>query len=398
MLGDAGGLPSADPPLARGAPLKTLVIGRHRWPVSPERNELDYPVWVGLQQRLGGPVTLIVCGPVRATERRGTQELRFVLVPERYGAAGFFLVAARNAFAWARGTESPRVIVASEVVGGLVGSLVKRFRRTPFVMNIQGDVLTPGREYGSALKRYALRTASKVTVSEADSVRCLNETIASYVSSFRPEAHRIVLGSRVDTKRFTYRPPRGPIGTDGPLVICVGALIALKNQALLIRSVAIARARLPGIRLVLVGAGPERERLIALTTDAGIGPATEFLGQIPHERLPQVLASADLYASPSLSEGQPRSILEAQASGVPVIASDIPGHRDIISPGRTGLLLEDLVPDIWADAIIRLSRDDELRDSLSLTARALVERDHEFESQLDRFAVLISDTVDRASA
>ena len=81
-----------------------------------------------------------------------------------------------------------------------------------------------------------------------------------------------------------------------------------------------------------------------------------------------------------------------------MIASDIPGHRDIISPGRTGLLLEDLVPDIWADAIIRLSRDDELRDSLSLTARALVERDHEFESQLDRFAVLISDTVDRASA
>jgi glycosyltransferase involved in cell wall biosynthesis len=372
--------------------LNTLVIGHHEWPVPPTLNQVDLPVLSGLQRRLGGTVTVLSTGRVAATQRFLVGDLRIVLFPTKYGAPVFCLRSVRLAYGLARDGHDPLTIVASDVWGGLVGSVMKRARGAAVVMNVQGHVLDPGPEYGSRLKRELLRRAIRLSIRRADAVRSLNAVIASEVRAVNPAVTNIVIGSRVDTTRFAYRGSNPAIADECVRVFCVGALISRKNQALLIRAVGLAHKRVRGIRLILAGTGPDEQFLRELAGKAGVADAVEFLGQVPNDDLPSLLVTADVFAFPSLSEGQPRAVLEAQSVGIPVVASDIPAHRDLITSEQTGLLLSPTDPRPWADAIVRLSWDEALRGTMSARARSLVESEHEFESQLDLFAALIRNT------
>lgn len=374
--------------------LNTLVIGHHEWPDPPTLNQVDLPALSGLQRRLGGRVTVICTGRVADTQRFLVGDLRIVLIPAKYGAPVFCWRSVLLAYCLARESDEALTIVASDVWGGFVGSAMKRARGAAFVMNVQGDVLDPGREYGSRLKRELLRRAVRLIIRRADAVRSLNTAIASQVRAVNPTVTNVVIESRVDTARFAYRGSHRLVPDEGPRVLCVGALTVLKNQALLIRAVGLARKRAPNIRLVLVGAGPHEQSLRELAEKTGVADAVEFLGRVPYADLPSLLAAADVFAFPSLSEGRPRAVLEAQSVGVPVVASDIPAHREFITHKLSGLLLSPTEPSSWAEAIVRLSGDEALRKTMSAHARSLVESQYEFESQLDLIAALIRDTVE----
>ncbi len=124
----------------------------------------------------------------------------------------------------------------------------------------------------------------------------------------------------------------GPGGSRGLTVVTVGRLIAIKDQATLVR--AFARAGHRDDRLVIVGQGPLREELQGLARDLGLGDQVELRGLMPREEVYRLLAAADLFVSPSRGEGLPLSVLEAMAAGLPVVLSDIAPHREIIADAR----------------------------------------------------------------
>ncbi|MFA7059471.1 MAG: glycosyltransferase family 4 protein [Pedobacter sp.] len=116
----------------------------------------------------------------------------------------------------------------------------------------------------------------------------------------------------------------------------IGRLVKLKNLETLLNSFHILKAERPNVRLMIVGDGPERSNLESQAKQLGIGEQVEFLGF--REDAVAFLKEFDVFVLPSLSEGIPRCIMEAMAASVPVVVSDIPGNRNLVSHGDTGLI------------------------------------------------------------
>lgn len=179
------------------------------------------------------------------------------------------------------------------------------------------------------------------TTVSVDLQRWLIETVRA------PEqrVHQIYNG--VDTQRFhprgTQRPLLGPEGflpEDGLVVGAVGRMQTVKDQLTLVRAflqllenVPVARKR---VRLVMVGDGPLRAASFQLLQNAGAA----HLAWLPGERedIPDLLRSLDIFILPSIAEGISNTILEAMASGLPVIATRVGGNPELVHEGITGML------------------------------------------------------------
>ena len=135
------------------------------------------------------------------------------------------------------------------------------------------------------------------------------------------------------------------------VVLCVARLVPIKNLALLIDAIADVRRRRPDLILVLVGEGPQRAALTDRARQAGIADAVRFVGYVAQEDTPAWYRTADLFALPSEFDNSPNVVLEAMASGLPVVATDVGGLRDYILQPRNGLLVEKGSRGALADAL-----------------------------------------------
>lgn len=160
------------------------------------------------------------------------------------------------------------------------------------------------------------------------------------------------------------------------LVGTVGRMQTVKDQTLLarafIRALEIAPELRPRLRLVMVGDGPLRAEAQDLLAAAGVAA----LAWLPGERhdVPDVLRGLDCFVLPSLAEGISNTILEAMASGLPVIATNVGGNPELVTEGRTGALVPASDPEAMARAIIAYAQDPEQAQAVGRQGRAEVER------------------------
>jgi glycosyltransferase involved in cell wall biosynthesis len=146
-------------------------------------------------------------------------------------------------------------------------------------------------------------------------------------------------------------PPRPGV----PTLVTVAHLVERKRHA----DVITALARLPELRYVIVGDGPERERLVGLASSLGVGDRVEFAGQLPHDRAVAVAQSASVFVLPSVDEAFGVAYLEAMAGGVPVIGcAGEPGPLEIAAASADAItLVPPRDPDALAAAIDRVLTD-----------------------------------------
>jgi glycosyltransferase involved in cell wall biosynthesis len=130
----------------------------------------------------------------------------------------------------------------------------------------------------------------------------------------------------------------------------VGRLVPIKSLDTLVRGVAIARARLPKIRLLIAGDGQERPRLEQLVGELGLTDRVEFLGW--RSDLASLYRRMHVFVLTSINEGTPVSLIEAMAAGVPVVASSVGGVPDVVDGGVTGVLVPPRQPEAVAAAIV----------------------------------------------
>lgn len=145
---------------------------------------------------------------------------------------------------------------------------------------------------------------------------------------------------------------RAGMGIAGPLVVSVGALIALKGHAIVIRAV----AAMPGVSLRIIGRGPDEAALRALILELGVGDRVALLGGLPHDEVARWLAAADVMALASAREGLANAWVEALASGTPVVAPDVGGAAEVIDRAAAGRLAA-RTPEAFAAAIAALLAD-----------------------------------------
>jgi glycosyltransferase involved in cell wall biosynthesis len=166
------------------------------------------------------------------------------------------------------------------------------------------------------------------------------------------------------------------LADDEAVILSVGRVSQEKGHADLIRAAAAlaAMSGAPQFRVVIVGDGPERERLAQLATQLGIEKRIAFAG-FQRDTKPYY-AMATAVAVPSHSEGSPNVVLEAMAAGLPLAANAVGGVPEILEEGVTGLMVPPRNPDAMAKALLRILSDAELRLRLGAAARARAESSH----------------------
>lgn len=170
-----------------------------------------------------------------------------------------------------------------------------------------------------------LRSVGRWTFNQADAVFCYTDTDRERVRAFGVDSQIEVVHNGIDTARFT---PEGPesdrINHDGPVVLFVGRLVEGKRPGDAVDAVGrLAEQR--NAKLYVAGKGPLRSELAA--------DHVEILGQLPYETMPTVYRAADALVLPSRAEGVPRTVLEAMASGVPVVVSDLDQVAPVVGDG-----------------------------------------------------------------
>lgn len=183
-----------------------------------------------------------------------------------------------------------------------------------------------------------------------------------------------VLPTGIPMQRFTagdgprFRARHG-IAAGQPCALFVGRVAFEKNIDFLIEALALARRDVPDLVLLITGEGPAEAALQRQAEAAGLGEAVRFLGYLDRQReLPDCYAAADCFAFASRTETQGLVLLEAMASGLPVVALAAMGTRDILAPGLGCLAPEDDVA-AFAAAMVSVLRDPALRARLSQEAR-----------------------------
>ena len=173
---------------------------------------------------------------------------------------------------------------------------------------------------------------------------------------------------------------------DALVLATIARLDPVKRLEVLVRALPLLVARVPEAQLLIVGDGPERDALRALARTLAPGDRVVFAGAIPDAA--RVLPLVDLYVTASRREGLPLAVLEAMACGLPVLATEAPGHVDAVEPEVTGRLVPlDDAPGLAAAAALLL-RDPALRARMGRAGRERVERRFARARMLDEIADL----------
>jgi phosphatidylinositol alpha-1,6-mannosyltransferase len=166
---------------------------------------------------------------------------------------------------------------------------------------------------------------------------------------------------------------------DRPTVVCVSRLVPRKGQDTLIRAWPRVRAAVPDAVLLLVGGGPDRDRLRALAGSLGVGEVVRFTGPVPWATIPPYVELGDVFAMPCRTRRfglEPEALgivfLEAAACGLPVVAGDSGGTEDAVRHGETGYLVDPYNPVAVAVRLIALLRDPALARRLGTRGREWV--------------------------
>ena len=205
---------------------------------------------------------------------------------------------------------------------------------------------------------------------------------------------KYIRGVGIDVERFAQAAPLDrsallPHGRDWILLLSVGDLIKRKNHQAIISALPLLGE---SYQLVLCGYGPERQKLEQLARELGVSDNVTFLGF--RKDIPQIMKASDVFVFPSLQEGLPVSVMEAMASGLPVVASSIRGiSPDLIEDGKTGILLADNAPAHIAQAIRRVTEDGSLRGSMVASAHEKV-RTYGFDFILEDMERIYADVLE----
>ncbi|MBF0331105.1 MAG: lipopolysaccharide heptosyltransferase II [Candidatus Omnitrophica bacterium] len=207
------------------------------------------------------------------------------------------------------------------------------------------------------------------------------------IEHFGVNAHNIRLIPRsVDLDKFKFR--KRHTGRASVVVSIIGRITPLKGHAFFLQAMAKVIRLMPFVRVRIIGDAPAlksdyKDGLILLTRRLGIADQVEFMGN--RSDIPQLLSDSDVVVLSTVTqEAFGRVLIEAQAVGVPVVATKVGGVVNIIEHEKTGLLVLPKDPDGMANAVMRLINEPKLADTMVLEARRLVEDKYTIEQMASK--------------
>src|SRR6185503_17382605 len=193
--------------------------------------------------------------------------------------------------------------------------------------------ITPRR--GAAALRWAMAHSAATTAVSGATAADLRRTLGVHDEAVRvvPNGIEMPRGERAALRRELN------VGEDEVLIVAIGNLYPVKGHAVLLRAFAELEEQggAPAWRLAIAGRGEEEQHLRDMAGEAGIASRVHLLGF--RSDAPDILAAGDLFVMPSLSEGLPLALVEAMATGLPIIASDVGGIPEVVARDAEAVLV-----------------------------------------------------------
>lgn len=307
---------------------------------------------------------------------------RFLIAPNPFKLLSFF-----KAFG-----KADIVHVHAIDLFGSISTLLAKFIRKPVVITLHRvDALPTNSLIFNLLRTVALKIANmNVAVSNATKNLALN--------CGAPSNKIVVVYNAVDGCVFTPRSKtlcksKLNISQNSKVILSVGNLIPRKGFNYLILALPLILTNIPNVILIIIGDGPQRNELIRLVKNVKLEDKVIFTGRIATNELSTYYGAADVFVLPSLHEGHAVVLLEAMASGLPVVATKVGGNVETLMHGKNGYFVQPKSVNQLAKAIIKiLSDENRLRRFGSQSLRIYREKFSE-EQQVHNIAQIYSSII-----
>jgi glycosyltransferase involved in cell wall biosynthesis len=291
----------------------------------------------------------------------------------------------------------PRAIYQRFTAFNVVGVVLSRLLRVPLVLEFNSSDVWKGRNWGEFRLLGLATLGERVNLAGADRIVVVSRVLRDdLVAAGVPERKIVVNPNAVDPARFRPELPSGDarhrLGLNGQTVVgfsgTFGVWHGIPTLAEVLPRVAEAR---PDVRFLLIGDGPLRPMLDAVTATAGLEERVVRPGLVPHEQMPELLAACDILLSPHGKQadgreffGSPTKLYEYMAAGRAIVASRVGQIGDVLRDGETALLIPPDDSSALEGAIVKLVDDRELRDRLGRAARVAAETEHTWRRNAER--------------
>lgn len=230
---------------------------------------------------------------------------------------------------------------------GVAAAILARKLDKPLVITARGSDV-------NLLARYAWpRRLLRWAASEAHAIVTVSEALSKRLIELGVDASKITVARNgVDMERFApvdqaAARQRLGLGTAGPIIASIGNLVTEKGHDVVIDAV----RQLPTVRLIIVGDGPERARLLDRVATNGLAARVLLLTAQPQHELKWIYGAADVVVLASMREGLPNVLLEAFACGRPVVATRVGGIPEIVTDPVAGRMIDERTPTAVANAV-----------------------------------------------
>jgi glycosyltransferase involved in cell wall biosynthesis len=263
--------------------------------------------------------------------------------------------------------------------------------RGKLVLSYHGtDVAPPSGRIESLIRAFVLRSADHL-------VACSNALAERMSSQFAIPASRVdVILNGVDASVFDGIGKPGttlPRQLPSTFIVSVGAFIPRKNHVLLLRAFALLKDRYPALHLCIAGTDGDERRVVENAVRAhGLSERVHLFVELDQFQVALLLSKATLCVQTSLAESFPLAVLEAGASGIPIVVSDIPGHQELVSNDRTGSLFPLGDPSACADAIAAMLDDPEAAARMAARQKERLRKDLTWVSSMQQYERLVCST------
>jgi glycosyltransferase involved in cell wall biosynthesis len=256
----------------------------------------------------------------------------------------------------------------------------------PLVLSSWGsDILIDPR------RSFFLKTFIRRTLRKADLITTDGENTIEGMKKLGADPKRIhLVYPGVDTGRFKPAQKNEALKkelgiSESPAIISIRSLNPIYDVETVVKSVPLVLKQFPEAQFLIGGDGVQKDYLEDMARSLGILGHIKFIGQIPHDELPNYLTLADVYISTSLSDGGLSvSLAEAMSCGLAPVVTDVGDNRRWIENGKNGFVIPVKNPEILAERIVYLLRNKELRENMGKVNRQLVEERANYEKEMDK--------------
>lgn len=253
---------------------------------------------------------------------------------------------------------------------GFISYLLKLEFGLPYIISLRGSDVPGYSERFVGIYRWITPTILRIW-KKASYVISNSQGLKDLALKSNPEKEIGIIFNGISTTEFF--PDYSKRKNEKFTILCVSRVTPRKGMRFLVQAFNVLYSRYDNARLVIVGDGNERKSLENLVMSLGLKDKVDFAGVVPHENVLPYYQQADVFVLPSLNEGMSNVILEAMACGLPVVATDTGGTKELVADGVNGLIVKMRDANDLMEKIEKLILNPELKTSMSAESRKRAE-------------------------